>query len=129
MKFSKSDGGPLIGYSDADWGGDADDRHSTMGSLFLLAGGAISWMSKRQAVVALSTCEAEYIALSQAAQEAAWLQKLLSELKVSSHLTVIMEDNQGAIAIANNPVSHSRTKHIDIRYNYIREAVQGVIDV
>lgn len=63
LKFSKSDGGPLIGYSDTDLGGDADDRHSTTGNLFMLARGAVSWMSKRQAVVTLSTCEAEYIAL------------------------------------------------------------------
>ena len=130
LKFSKSDDGSLIGYSDPNWGGDTDDHHSTTGNLFMLAGGAVSWMSKRQAVVALSTCEAEYIALSQAAQEAVWLRKLLFELQVSVHPTVIMEDNQGAIAIANNPVSHSRTKHIDIRYHYVCEAVQeGAINI
>ena len=114
----------MIGYSDADWGGDADNRHSTTGNLFLMAGGAISWLSKKQAVVALSTSEAEYIALSLATQEAVWLKRLLTELRVPNQPVVLMEDNQGAIAIAKNPIAHSRTKHIDIRYHYIREALQ-----
>ena len=78
IKYQKSDDGDLIGYSDADWAGDADDRHSTSGNLFLLAGGPISWQSKKQGVVALSTCEAEYVALSAAVQEAIWLKKLVA---------------------------------------------------
>ena len=121
LKYSK-DGKSVTGFSDADWGGDLDDRHSTTGNVFLLAGGAISWVSKKQAVVALSTSEAEYVALSLAAQEAAWLQKFLTELQITSKPIVIMEDNQGAIALARNLIAHSRTKHIDIRYHFIREA-------
>ena len=75
--------------------------------------------------VTLSTAEAEYVALSTATQEAAWLRRMLAELQVKpGDPTVIKEDNTGAIAIAKNPVSHSRTKHIDIRYHYVREAVQ-----
>ena len=90
-----------------------------------MAGGAISWLSKKQAVVALSTSEAEYVALSSATQEAVWLRRLLTDLSaVPQGPTLVMEDNQGAIAIARNPVAHGRTKHIDIRYHYIREAVQ-----
>ena len=115
----------MIGYSDADWAGDADDRHSTSANLFLLAGGPISWQSKKQGVVALSTCEAEYVALSAAVQEAIWLKKLLADLGVvPKQPVVIMEDNQGALAVAENPIAHTRTKHIDIRYHFIREAVQ-----
>ena len=87
--------------------------------MFLLAGGAISWLSKKQTVVALSTSEAKYVALSLAAQEAAWLQKLLTDLQIP---IVIKEDNQGAIALAQNPIAHSRTKHIDIHFHFIREA-------
>ena len=96
-----------------------------------MAGGAISWMSKKQATVALSTSEAEYVALSSATQEAVWLRRLLTDLKATPREpTVLMEDNQGAIAIARNPVSHARTKHIDIRYHYVREALQeGTIDL
>ena len=87
----------------------------------------MSWLSKKQATVALSTAEAEYVALIQAAQEGIWLRGLLSDLGLKAMSTVILEDNQGAIAIAKNPVDHSRTKHIDIRccYYYIRECVQN----
>ena len=126
IKYHKSENDSLIGYSDADWAGDLEDRHSTTGNLFLMTGGPISWLSKKQAVVALSTSEAEYVALSSATQEVVWLRKLLiSDLQVTSpEPTMLMEDYQGAISIAKNPVAHSRTKHISIRYHYIREAVQ-----
>ena len=125
LKYKKSDEEIPIGYSDADWAGDMDDRHSTSGNLFLMSGGAVSWMSKKQATVALSTAEAEYVALSSAAQEAVWIQKLLSDLGTPPDKPMtMMEDNQGAIAIAKNPVAHARTKHIDIRHHYVRELVQ-----
>ena len=125
LKFVKSCNGSLIGYSDSDWAGDVDDRHSTTGNLFQMAEGPISWLSKKQPIVALSTSEAEYVALSAATQEAVWLRRFLSGLEVAElEPTTIMEDNQGTIAIAKNPVAHSRTKHIDIRYHYVREAVQ-----
>ncbi len=125
LKYERSDSGTLIGYSDADWAGDQDDRRSTTGNVFLLGGGAVSWLSKKQSTVALSTAEAEYVALSQAAQECVWLRRLLSDLGMDVSPVMILEDNQGAIAIAKNPVDHSRTKHIDIRYHYIRECVQN----
>ena len=80
LKYEKSKG-VLVGYSDADWAGDMDDRHSTSGNLFLMAGGSISWLSKKQPVVALSTSEAEYVALSVATQEAVWLRRLLADLR------------------------------------------------
>ena len=90
----------------------------------------MSWTSKRQPVVALSTSEAEYIALSSATQEAVWLRRLLSELGAPVSSVTMMEDNQGAIALAKNPIAHARTKHIDIRYHYIREAVQdGLVEL
>ena len=101
--------------------------HSTTGNLFMLSDGAVSWLSKRQSVVALSTSEAEYVALSMAAQEATWLQKLSMELKMPSKPITLLEDNQGAIALT---IAHSRTKHIDIRFHSVREAQQdGVIDI
>ena len=130
LKYKEDETNSLIGYSDADWAGDLDDRYSTTGNLFLLAGGAVSWVSKKQHVVALSTTEAEYIALSLAAQEATWLRRMLTEFGASPGCVILMEDNQGAIALAKNPIAHTRTKHIDIRYHYIREAIQdGTIDV
>jgi hypothetical protein len=131
LKYKKDIKYNLVGYSDADYAGDLDDRHSTSGNIFVLSGGAISWLSKRQPTVALSTTEAEYISLSQATQEAVWLRRLLNDLKGSDIDSVlIMEDNQGAIALAKNPVAHARTKHIDVRYHFIREALEsGVIDL
>ena len=81
-------------------------------------------MSKKQAIVSLSTSEAEYIALSSATQEAVWIRRLLTDVGALPEPTLIMEDNQGAIAIAKNPIANARIKHIDIRYHYIREVVQ-----
>ena len=88
-------------------------------------------MSKKQAVVALSTSEAEYVVLSLATQEVVWPRKLLTDLRVTlPGPTVLVEDNQGVIAIMKNPVGHTRTKHIDIHYHYILEAVQnGIVDL
>ena len=131
LKYEKSSDETLTGFSDADWAGDPDNRHSTSGNLFLMARGAISWCSKKQCVVALSTSEAEYVALCFATQEAVWLKRLLSDVGVNSRKPItIFEDNQGTIAIARNPVSHARTKHIDIKYHFVREAVQdGTIDL
>ena len=129
LKYCK-DEKQVTGFSDADWGGDLDDRKSTTGNVFLLVGGAISWLSKKQAVVALSTSEAEYVALSLAAQEAAWLQKLLTDLHIPTKPIVINEDNQGAIAMARNPIAHSRTKHINIRFHFIRNTQEeGIINI
>ena len=131
LMYKQTDDNSLIGFSDADWAGDMDNRHSTTGNLFMMSGGAISWLSRKQPVVALSTTEAEYVALSTAAQEAVWLRRLLSDIKATPGTpTIINEDNQGTIAIAGNPVSHSRTKHIDIKYHYVHEALSnGVIDL
>lgn len=91
----------------------------------------ISWLSKKQPIVTLPTTEAEYVALSTATQEAVWLRKLLSDFIVhQDQATAIMEDNQGAIFIARNSVTNARTKHIDIHYHYIREALsEGTIDL
>ena len=131
LKYMQSESAELIGYSDADYAGDLDDRHSTSGNVFLMCSGAVSWLSKKQSVVTLSTAEAEYVALSTATQEAVWLRKLLESFgETQDKATVVMEDNQGAICIAKNPAEHSRTKHIDIRYHYIREALsENIIEL
>ena len=115
----------IVGFSDADWAGNLDDRKSISGNLFVYGGGAISWLSKKQPVVALSTSEAEYIALSYAVQEAIWLKLLLTSfgMIVDKPIT-IKEDNQGAIAIAKDPVKHTRAKHIDIRFHFLRDVVK-----
>ena len=115
------DGENLLGYSDADWTNDIDDRHSTTGNVFTMSGGAISWLSQKQTTAALSTAEAEYIVLGSATQEAIWLHQLLSDLKVDTKGSIeIMEDNQTTIAMAKSSVGHKRTKHIDIKHHFIR---------
>ena len=118
---------PLNGFTDSDWAGDST-RRSTSGYVFSIGSGIISWSSKRQATVALSTCEAEYIGMTEASKEAIWLRRLLAQLHPSSkepQAVIIYGDNQGAIALAKNPEFHARTKHIDIRQHYVREQVEN----
>ncbi len=116
----------LRGYCDADWAGDTNDRRSTTGYVFFVGNGAISWNSKRQPTIALSTTEAEYMATSQCTKEALWLRKLLDDVGyVQDNATLILSDNQGSISLAKNPIHHSRTKHIDIQHHFIREKLEN----
>ena len=132
LKYSRnSEISGIVGYSDADWAGDVAERRSTSGYMFLFNGGPISWKSQRQKCVALSTAEAEYVALSSAAQESIWLTQLLSELtRASETPMVIHEDNQSTIAMARNPQYHGRAKHIEIKHHFIRDQVAyGTIEL
>jgi len=114
----------LTGYSDSDWASDINTRRSTTGYLFTLAGGAISWNSRLQKTVALSSTEAEYMALSEAAKEAIALRSLCRDMHMPfKHPVLIYEDNQGAKAMAYNPIHYAKTKHIHIRHHFIREKV------
>ena len=125
LLYSKDKEKECTGYSDADWAGDVNDRKSTSGFVFKLCGAAISWRSKKQSCVALSTAEAEYIALAIAVQESVWLQELLSSMKEASvKPATIFEDNKSAICLAKNPQYHGRAKHIDIKHHFIRQRVQ-----
>ena len=126
LLYKKSSSNELIGFSDADWGGDVKDFRSTSGYCFEIGGTIVSWRSKKQSCVALSTAEAEYMALSSAAQEAVWLRELCKDLNSElSNPTVIFEDNQAAIKMAKNPQYHGRSKHISIKYHFIREQVSS----
>jgi len=119
-------GNTILGYVDANWGSDVNDRKSTSGYAFTLSGGAISWSSKKQSAVALSSTEAEYIAGMHAAKEAIWLGRLFVGLQQPSSFPIpLLIDNQLAIAIAKNPEFHDRTKHIDIRYHFLRHKVES----
>ena len=110
----------FVGYSDADWAGDLDDRISTSGYIFQLSGAPISWRSKKQTCVALSTAEAEYMALASAVQEAIWLERLISDLLNTKEETVtVYEDNQSTISMGKNQQYHGRTKHIEIKYTIL----------
>ena len=115
----------LVGWSDASWAQDPDFRRSVSGFVFDIAGGSVSWSSKKQSVVATSSVEAEYIASANATKEAIWLRTLLNELDFpQTTATIIHADNQGCIALAGNPVSHSRAKHIDICHHFICEHIE-----
>ena len=124
LVFTPHSSGDCVGYSDADWGGDLDDRKSTSGYLFQIGGGAVSWRSKKQTCVALSTAEAEYVALASAAQEAMWMRQLTALLGDRPQEAVtVFEDNQSAICMTKNPQFHGRSKHISIKYHFIRDQV------
>ncbi|GBL75006.1 Retrovirus-related Pol polyprotein from transposon TNT 1-94 [Araneus ventricosus] len=107
-------------FADSDYAGDPLSRRSTSGMIFMSYGDDV-WRSQRQSCIALSTTEGEFIAASQAAKEAIWLGNLLSELRCVSTIPVLQMDNQSVIRLVKNPEFHSRTKHIDIRYKFIRE--------
>ena len=128
LKFCKSRTGlELIGYCDSDWGS-SEDRRSITGYCFMLNshGPLISWKCKKQRVVSLSTCEAEYIATSYAVQECNFLSQLYADVTGSQRNNVLLfVDNQGAIALAKNPVYHQKSKHIDINYHFVRSQVEN----
>jgi len=125
-----SRGDDMFGLVDADWGGCKVDRRSYSGFVFNLCGAAVSWGSKKQDCVALSSTEAEYIALSEAGKEAVHLRGLLGELLGCERSISIGCDNQGAMKLAHNPLFHKRTKHIDVRYHFIRSIIEeGKIDL
>ena len=127
LKFVKGPQLNLVGYSDSDWAM-SDDSRSISGCAFKLCdeSSLISWKSKKQSIVALSSCEAEYVALATATQEAKFLRQLLADLMcLPCKKACMYVDNQGAIALANNPVHHKRSKHIDVKYHYVRLEIQN----
>ena len=115
----------LVAYTDSDWASNQDDRRSVTGYVFVLSGGAISWASRRQKTVALSTVEAEYMDTAEAVKEAIWWRRFLGELGQPPHSpTKVYSDNAGSISLAHNPEHHARTKHIDVKYHFTREHLQ-----
>ncbi|KAH9650236.1 hypothetical protein KPL70_026291 [Citrus sinensis] len=124
LLYSFSNDYKLVGYSDNDWGGDVNDRKSTIGFVFFMGDIAFTWMSKKQPIVMLSTCEAEYVAATSSVCHAIWLRNLLKELGLAQEEpTEICVDNKSAIALSKNSVFHDRSKHIDTRYHFIRECI------
>eukprot|EP00253_Pinus_taeda_P022440 PITA_22440 len=104
--------------------GDLDQRRSTSGYVFNLFGGAVSWMSKKQSVVALSTTEVEYMAATHASKEVVWLQRLCSSMGLVQGAIRIDCDSQSAIFLAKKPAYHSKTKHIDVEYHFVRDMIE-----
>ena len=107
------------GYTDADYAGDMDKRRSTSGYVFMFIGGAMSWQSRLQNCVSMSTTEAEYIAAAEACKEALWLARLVGDLGIRLEMPMLHCDSQSAIMLAKNPVFHAKTKHIAVKYHFI----------
>jgi hypothetical protein len=114
----------IHGFVDSDWDGDLDHIRSTSGYVFNLFRGAISWMSKRQAVVALSTTKVEYMAATHARKEEVCLQRLCSGIALVQQIVILDCDSQSEIFLAKNPIYHSKTKHIDVQYHFVRDMVE-----
>ncbi|XP_039063695.1 secreted RxLR effector protein 161-like [Hibiscus syriacus] len=114
----------LTGFVDADWADDVNDRHSTTGYCFNTGSTTVSWCSKNKTIVALSSCEAEYVAATMAIQECILLKRLIQEtFYVLDYPVPIHCDNESAIKLAENRVFHARTKHIETLYHFVREKV------
>jgi enoyl reductase-like protein len=124
--YKKTEDVKLEGFSDSDWAGCQDERKSTSGYLFKIGDTPVSWSTKKQTSVALSSAKAEYAAVSSAACQAMWIRKILADVGYKQEQgTVIFCDNTSAIAMARNPGQHGRCKHIDIKIHFVRDLVAG----
>lgn len=124
LQFQINDNPEIVGFSDADWAGNVDNRQSVTGYVFMGQGGAICWNSKKQQTVALSTTEAEYMALSATVQEAMWLRNFMRELDAKeAGPTIIYCDNKSAIDLASIANYKPRIKHKDVRHHFIRQHI------
>lgn len=114
----------VSGFVDSDYAGDLDRRRSTTGYVFKIYGAPVSWRSMLQATVALSTTEAEYMAMAEGVKEALWLWGLLDDFGIKQDCVDLWCDSQSMIHLAKNQVHHARTKHIDVRYHFVRDVIE-----
>ena len=118
----------LLGFTDSDFVGDQDDRRSTSGYAFMFGTGAITWSSKKQPIVTLSSIEAEFVAATACTCQAIWLRRILEEFQFKQlEATQVFCDNNSSIKLSKNPVLHGRSKHIDVRYYFLRELTKEKI--
>ncbi|CAL5351786.1 unnamed protein product [Camellia sinensis] len=123
--YKKGEQSGLIGFTDSDYAGDSNDRKSTSGYIFTMGSGVISWLSRKQPIVTLSTTEAEFVAVASCACQAIWLRRLLETLQhPHDGSTPIYCGNSSTIKLSKNPVLHGRSKHIDVRYHFLRDLVK-----
>ena len=115
----------LLGYTDFDMGGDIDSRRSTLGYVIKFAGGVVAWKSRLQKCVALSTTEAGFIAITKACKELLWVKKFQQELSFVQDKYLLFCDSQSVIHLGKNSIFHSRSKHIDVRYHWIRDVLEA----
>ena len=115
----------LNAYCDSDWAGDLEKRCSTSGYSIFLGKDLVSWHSHRQATVALSSTEAEYMSMCDCAQQILWIQSIFRECHLTLDHSIMFGDNKGALHLAQNPVMEGRSKHIDIKYYFLQECVEN----
>ena len=126
LKFDRAEKRELVGFSDSSHNVDDDDGKSTTGHIFYIGNSPVTWCSQKQKIVALSSCEAEFMEATEAAKQAIWLQELMREVEGNtSEKVVIKVDNKSAIALTKNPVFHGRSKHVHRRFHFIRECVEN----
>jgi hypothetical protein len=122
--FDGSDREAPFGFTDSDWASDPTDCCSVSGYVYLIAGGAVSWSSRKQPTVALSSIEGEYMASTHATQEAIWMRQFFDGLCLPcSDATELFCDNTGVLALSIDPKFHARTKHTDVHHHFIRQQV------
>jgi hypothetical protein len=123
IKYDGASTTGFVAYSDTDWAGDHETRRSTSGYAIFLGDGIVSWLSRRQRKITLSSTEAEYVGMTKVAKQLSWIRNLLSELNFKLPAVPLLVDNQGAMFLASNPAQEGHTKHIEIPEHYIRECV------
>ena len=124
IKYTFDTNVEIAGYTDSDWAGDANDRKSTSGGCFFVGNNLVSWHSKKQNCTSLSTAQAEYVAAGSCCTQLMWMKQMLADYGFQQGTLSLFCDNTSAINISKNPVLHSRTKHIEIRYHFIRGLVE-----
>jgi hypothetical protein len=127
-KGNEEENGEVVvsAYCDADWGKNKEDRRSTTGYCIYINENLVSWNTKKQTTVALSTAEAELMSVCECVKEVKWIQQLLTEMNMKVRIPIIVyEDNQATIKISENDTHHDRTKHIDIKYHFIRDDIKN----
>ena len=125
--YSKDSNACLASYLDADWAGSVDDRKSTLGGCFYLGNNLVSWMSKKQNSMSLSMAEAEYIAAGSCCTQLLWMKRLLHDYRIPQDTMCVFCDNTRAINLSKNLAQHSKSKHIEIRYHFIRDLVEDKV--
>ncbi|KAF0713812.1 hypothetical protein AaE_011702 [Aphanomyces astaci] len=120
----RGDNMTLVGFGDASWA-TKPDRKSTTGFVWLVCGGAVSWKSVKQRIVALSTCESEYVAAAEATKDGLWLRGLLDDIGETQATSTLFCDNKAAIVTAQNDSTSDRSKHIAVRHHFIRDVISG----
>jgi len=126
--YKKNENKQLIAYTDSDYAGDITDRKSTSGYVFMLSGGAVSWASNKQPIVTQSTTEAEFVAAAACACQAVWMRRILEKLNhEQKDCTILMCDNSSTIKLSRNPIMHGRSKHIDVRFHFLRDLTRDKI--